>query len=310
MLTLSLHQLRILVMVAEAGSVSRAAERLHLTQPTLSIQLRQLQEATGEQLLELEGRRLVLTDAGHEVLSTARAVQAEFEHLRERLAARRGIQQGTLNLAVVSTAEYFLPRVLGEFQQAHPGIDVSLKVLNRAEVVARAAAHLDDAYLMTRPPEDAAYRAEAVGSNPLVVIAAPDHPWRRRRRIPIRELVSSPFVAREVGSGTRLWADDWLRTRGVAVRTRLELGSNEAVKQAVRGGFGLAILSAHAVGLELEHQLLVLLSVSGFPLPSKWHFVSRAGRPLSPVAEAFRRFLKREAMPALTRGLPARRAGH
>ena len=309
MYRLSLHQLRILATVAETGGVTRAAERLHLTQPTLSIQLRQLSEAVGETLLEPAGRRLVLTDAGQEVVVTARAIDAELAHLRERLAARRGVQEGHLNLAVVSTAEYFMPRLVGQFQRAHPAIDVSLLVLNRAEVVRRAREHLDDAYLMTRPPEDRGFRVEAVGDNPLLVIAPPDHPWVGRRRIPVGDLASQPFVVRERGSGTRLWTDDWLRTRGVTIRARLELGSNEAVKQAVRGGFGLAILSAHALLLEFEHRLLVPLAVGGFPLPSRWHFVTRSGRPSSPVAEAFRAFLTREAMPEVARAIRTHRPG-
>ena len=301
----TLHQLRILAAVADSGGVTRAAERLHLTQPAISIQLRQLADTIGAALFETQGRRLVLTDAGHDVLQTAHGIDAELEHLRSRLAARRGAHEGRLNLAVVSTAEYFMPRVLGEFQRQHPAVEIALQVLNRAEVLKRVEANTDDAYLMTRPPERRDIRAEAVGKNPLVVIAAPGHPWRGRRSIPLRELVGEPFVAREVGSGTRLWTDEWLRSRGLAVTARLELGSNEAVKQAVRGGFGVAVLSVHAVLMEWEHRLLVSLPVAGFPLPSKWHLVSRAGKAASPVAEAFRAYLKRSAMPAVIRGVDA-----
>ncbi|MBY0497239.1 MAG: LysR family transcriptional regulator [Cyanobacteria bacterium] len=300
---MTLHQLRILAAVAEYGGVTRAAERLHLTQPTLSIQLRQLAESVGEDVVETVGRRLLLTDVGHEVLLAARGIDAELTNLKSRLAARRGVIEGRLHVTVVSTAEYFMPRLVGRFQQAHPAVAVTLQVLNRADVLRRVSEHMDDAYLMTRPPEDTAFRAEAVGKNPLIVIAAPEHPWARRRRIPSRELATQPFVVREVGSGTRLWTDDWFRSRGLAVHARLELGSNEAVKQAVRGGFGIAVLSAHTILLEHEHRLIVPLHVSGFPLPSKWHLVTRAGRSLSPVAQAFRRFLIREAMPEATRAV-------
>lgn len=309
-MTPTLHQLRILATVASAGGITRAAETLNLTQPSVSIQLRQLADTVGEPLLEIQGRRAVLTDAGHEAVLTARRVETELSELRSRLAARRGIEEGRLNVAVVSTAEYFMPRVLGEFQRAHPGVDISLQVLNRADVIRRAAEQLDDAYLMTRPPDDESLRAEPVGRNPLVVIAAANHPWAERKRIANKELVRQPFVVREVGSGTRLWTDDWFRARGIVTRARLELGSNEAVKQAVRGGFGLAVLSAHAVLLEWEQGLLTPLRVDGFPLPSRWHLVTRVGRALSPAAEAFRRYLKREAMPEVVSHVDAIVAGH
>jgi len=298
---ISLHQLRILDVVAEEGGITRAAARLHLTQPTLSIQLKQLSEAVGEPLFEQAGRRLYLSEVGHQVRATARAIAHELEALEARLAARRGIEQGRLRMAVVTTAEYFVPRQLGEFQRAHPGIEVSLQVLNRADVIRRLEASADDLYLMTRPPDDRLIRAELVGRNPLLLAAAPDHPWATRRRIPVKALRGEALVMREAGSGTRLTTEEWLRTRGVGLRTRLELGSNEAVKQAVRGGFGLAVLSAHALLQEMQHGLIMPLDVAGFPIPSRWHLVSRVGRPLSPVAEVFRGYLKRDAMPALAR---------
>jgi DNA-binding transcriptional LysR family regulator len=305
-MSISIHQLRILDVVAEEGSVTRAAARLHVTQPTLSIQLRQLAEAVGEPLFEPVGRRLFLTEAGHHVRAAARAIAHELDALQARLSARRGIEQGRLRMTAVSTAEYFLPRLLGEFQRAHPGIDVSLQVLNRADVVRRLEENADDLYLMTRPPDDPGIRAEPMGRNPLVLVAAPGHPWAGRRRIPVRALAGEPLVVREPGSGTRWSTEEWLRSRGVTPRARLELGSNEAVKQAVRGGFGLAVLSAHALLLEMEHGLIVPLDVAGFPIPSRWHLVSRMARPLSPVAEVFRAYLKRQAMPALARTIDAR----
>ncbi|MDH4064658.1 MAG: LysR family transcriptional regulator [Acidobacteriota bacterium] len=301
----TLHQLHILDVVAEEGGVTRAAARLHLTQPTLSIQLKQLADDLGEPLFEQVGRRLYLTDAGHHVRAAARSIAHEIAALEARLSARRGIEQGRLRMTVVSTAEYFMPRLLGEFQRAHPGIDVSLQVLNRAEVIKRLEESADDLYLMTRPPEGSGIRAEPMARNPLIVAAAPTHPWCGRRRIPVKALAGESFVVREPGSGTRLSTEEWLRTRGVTVSARLELGSNEAVKQAVRGGFGLAVLSAYALLLEAEHGLIVPLDVAGFPIPSRWHLVTRAARPLSPVAEVFRAHLKTQAMPELARAVQA-----
>ncbi|MGE3189454.1 MAG: LysR family transcriptional regulator, partial [Vicinamibacterales bacterium] len=268
-MTPSLHQLRILDAVAEEGGVTRAAERLHLTQPTLSIQLRQLSDLVGEPLFEQVGRRMFLTEAGHEVRRAARQIEDAITSLGARLAARRGLEQGRLRMSVVSTAEYFMPRLLGDFQHAHPGIEVALHVLNRAAVIGRMEENDDDLYLMTRPPHDRGIRAEPMGANPLVVVAPPGHAWKGRRRIPVKALAEEAFVVREAGSGTRQTTEEWFRSRGVRLATRLELGSNEAVKQAVRGGFGLAVLSAHAVLLEVEHGLMTVLDVAGFPLPSR-----------------------------------------
>ncbi|MGE3275920.1 MAG: LysR family transcriptional regulator [Vicinamibacterales bacterium] len=301
----TLHQLHILDVVAEEGGVTRAAARLHLTQPTLSIQLRQLADIIGEPLIEQVGRRVFLTEAGHEVRQAARQIDDELSALRARLAARRGLEQGRLRMSVVSTAEYFMPRLLGDFQHAHPGIEVALHVLNRSEVVRRMEENADDVYLMTRPPDDRGLRAEPMGGNPLVLVSAPDHPWASRRRIPARAFADVAFVVREQGSGTRQTSEEWFRTRGVRLRARLELGSNEAVKQAVRGGFGVAVLSAHAVLLEVESGLMARLDVAGLPIPSRWHLVTRSGRALPPVVEVFRAYLKKQAMPEMLRAIDA-----
>ena len=301
---LSLHHLRILAAVAEEGSVSRAAGKLHLTQPTLSIQLKQLAAAVGHPLFEFTGRRLHLTDAGFEVLSAARAIDDQLVALRGRLAAQRGLQQGRLRVAAVSTAEYFLPRVLGEFHQRYPRIEIALSVLNRASVIERFTGNADDLYVMTRPPDERAIRAEPLGRNPLVFVASPSHPWASRRRIRPRELSTQPFVVRELGSGTRLWGDEWMAARGVRPQTQLELGSNEAIKQAVRGGFGLALLSAHTLLLEIERSLVCVLDVVGSPVRSGWSLVSRSGKPLSPAADGFRRYA-RNAMPSVERSIDA-----
>jgi DNA-binding transcriptional LysR family regulator len=272
---------------------------LHLTQPTLSVQLKQLARAVGQPLFELEGRHLHITDVGHEVLATARAIDDSLEALRERLAARQGLQEGRLRVAAVSTAEYFLPRLVGEFHRQYPGIEVALLVENRDAIVQRFSQNSDDLYVMTRPPEERSVRSESLVRNPLVVVASPDHPWVGRRRIKAAELSAQTFVVRERGSGTRAWADAWLTARGVRLRASLELGSNEAVKQAVRGGFGIAVLL-----LERAQGVIAILDVAGTPIRSSWHLVSQAGKQLGPVADAFRRHARRAA-PELARAIDA-----
>ena len=305
----TLHQLRIFQIVVEQGSIARAAEALHLTPPTISIQLRQLSETAEATLYEIAGRKLKLTGAGEDVLEASRNVGDELRRLEQRLAARGGVERGRLSVAAVSTAEYLMPRLLGRFRDEHPGIETSLRILPRDDLIRRMDQGLDDWYLMTRPPTGRELQQERVGINPLVMIAAPDHPWTRRYRIDFRSVARARFVVREQGSGTRLWTAEWLQRFGAELRPELELGSNEAIKQAVRGGHGLAVISLHAVSLELAAGVLALPRVPHFPAPVHWHLVQRSGARISPAAEAFRAHLARE-MPVIDADLIGRLEEH
>jgi len=198
-----------------------------------------------------------------------------------------------------------MPRVLGEFRRQHPGIEASLRILPRSALVERLNEGLDDWYLMTRPPSDPSLHCEQVGINPLVMIAAPDHPWTRSPAISVDLIANTGFVVREQGSGTRLWTEEWLKRFGAELRPELQLGSNEAIKQAVRGGHGLAVISLHAVQLELEAGELVMLDVPHFPAPVYWHLVQKGEHMLTPAADAFRAHLKAE-MPRLDEQLRQR----
>lgn len=288
------HQLRLLLAVSRLGSVTRAAQRLHLTQPTLSAQLRQLAEQVGLPLFERVGRKLHLTAAGHAVLDTAQRVEQELESLDETLAELRGDVVGRLQLAVVSTAETFIPRLLGDFRRERPAVEVSLVVLNRDAVIRRLADNRDDLYIMSRPPQAPPVVATPFLSNPLVVVAAADHPLAGHESLPIEALADEEFVLREPGSGTRQAAEQFFAAHGLALRPRLELGSNEAVKQAVAGGLGLSLLSAHALAHAVDEGIAVL-RVEGTPLPTQWQVVYPAGKRLSPLAGAFLAFLRERA---------------
>lgn len=291
---LTFHQLRLLLAVSREGSVSRAAQRLHLTQPTLSAQLRQLAEQVGLPLFERVGRKLHLTAAGHAVLDTAQRVEQELESLDETLAELRGDVVGRLQLAVVSTAETFIPRLLGDFCRERPAVEVSLVVLNRDAVIRRLADNRDDLYIMSRPPQAPPVVATPFLSNPLVVVAAADHPLAGHVSLPIEALADEEFVLREPGSGTRQAAEQFFAAHGLTLRPRLELGSNEAVKQAVAGGLGLSLLSAHALAHAADEGIAVL-RVEGTPLPTQWQVVYPAGKRLSPLAGAFLAFLRERA---------------
>ena len=225
---------------------------------------------------------------------TAARVEQELENLDETLAELRGDVVGRLRLAVVSTAETFIPRLLGDFRRERPAVEVSLVVLNRDAVIRRLADNLDDLYIMSRPPQAPPVVATPFLSNPLVVVAAADHPLAGREALQIEALATEEFVLREPGSGTRQAAEHFFAAHGLALRPRLELGSNEAVKQAVAGGLGLSLLSAHALAHAVDEGIAVL-RVEGTPLPTQWQVVYPAGKRLSPLASAFLAFLRERA---------------
>lgn len=298
----SFRQLQIFAAVARGLSYTRAAEELHLTQPAVFTQVRQLQDQLGAVLIERLGKRLYLTHAGETVLATAREVLGEMERLEMRLAELRGMAQGRLRVAVVSTAKYDIPRRLGEFSRRHPGITVTLTVGNREELLARLAANEDDLYVLGTPPQEADAEHHAYADNPLVVIAPPGHVLAGQAlagqalagqalggggSVPPAALAAGPFLMRERGSGTRIAAERYFAGRGLVPVVRMELGANEAIKQAVMAGLGLSVISRGSARLELESGHLTELPVEGFPLMRQWHVAWPRGKRLSVAARAF-----------------------
>lgn len=287
----SLHQLRVFAAVARHLSYTRAAEELHLTQPAVFTQVKQLEESLGQPLLERLGKQLFLTDAGRETQLTARETLHALERLEMRLADLQGLKRGRLRLAIVTTAESLIPRLLGAFCQQYPGIDATLTVANRETLLARLADNIDDLVVLGAPPEHIDVVATAFADNPLVVVARHDHPLANSRAIALTRIAEESLILREAGSGTRLAAERLFAEHGLQPRVRLELGSNEAVKQAVAGGLGLTLLSAHTLALEGESGLLRVLDVEGLPLLRQWYVAYQRGKHLSVVAEAFLEFL-------------------
>lgn len=297
-LHVTLRQLRLFLALADSGSVSGAARSQHVTQPTVSMQLRQLADSIGLPLYEVTGRRLQLTEAGERLADTCRDLFERWDAFQMEISEMKGMTRGRLRVAVVSTAKYFIPRMLGPFAQRYPQIDVALEVANRDAIVRRLEDNLDDLVIMTTPPEHLDLDAEPLLPNPLVLVAPLDHALAGRRAIPRAALLNERFILREAGSGTRISCERWFKRWRFAPPVRMELGSNEAIKQAVAGGYGLAVLSRHALDRDPQHDGLALLDVEGFPIPSRWYLVTRRDKRLSPVAQAFLNFL-REAVAAL-----------
>lgn len=289
------RQLQLFLAVAEHGGVSAAARACHVTQPTVSMQLRELADAVGLPLYEQIGRQLHLTPAGEALVATARAMNDEWSAFEQRIAALKGLTEGRLRVAVVSTAKYFIPRMLGQFCKQHPGIDVALAVENRDGVVARLRGNADDLYIMSQPPADIEVERHTFLPNPLVVIAPRTHPLASRKRIALERLAGEPFVMREPGSGTRLACEAHFAAAGFAPRVRLELGSNEAIRQAVEGELGLGIVSMHALAGVAPGERPAVLPVSGFPIRSSWSILYPRGKRLSPIASVFLDYLKATA---------------
>lgn len=295
MIHATLHQLKVFEATARHGSFTRAAEELFLTQPTVSMQVKQLTKAIGLPLFEQVGKRLYLTDAGRELFSTCKDIFDKLEQLEMTVANLKGMKQGHLRLAVITTAKYFMPRLLGPFCQMYPGIDASLIVTNHERVIDRLANNQDDLYVMSQLPEHLDIDAHPFLDNPLVVLAPRTHPLAKEKNISLKRLAEETFIMREPGSGTRRAVQKLLDEHGISVKVRLELGSNEAIKQAIAGGLGLSVLSRHTIAMDSAAGELTVLDVEGFPIQRYWYVVRLAGKQPSVVTTTFLDYLHEAA---------------
>ena len=291
----TLRQLKVFESVARHLSFTRAAEELHLTQPAVSVQVKELEGHVGLPLFEQLGRKIYLTQAGAEMLHHSRAIIQRFREVEEALQQLKGIAGGKLNVAVISTADYFFPRLLAQFARRHPGITLDLGVHNRAELLHRLADNLTDLAIMVRPPDDVDTVNERFAPHPYVIVAAPGHPLAGKTNISRAMLAREPFLVREKGSDTRASMARAFAGSLEKLNVAMELTSTETIKQAVIAGMGVAFLSAHTVTLERQVGSLVILDVQGFPLILDWYVVHLKNKRLPPVASAFKSFLVEEA---------------
>jgi len=290
----TLHQLRIFTVLARHLNMTRAARELHQTPAALSIQIKQLAEHAGAPLYEQIGKRLFLTASGEAVERAGRDILRRLESLAQELDAHRNVERGLLRLAIITTAEYFAPRLVGAFCQEYPGIEVRLEIVNRDSILERLKQNLDDLYIMGQVPEGFQGTAHPFLDNPIVLIAPADHPLTQARGIAPERLAEESFILREEGSGTRMTAENFFRERGIQLRVRMTMSSNEAVKQLVAGGLGLSVLSRNTVAAEVAAGDVAILDVAGFPIRRHWHVVHRRNKRLPAVAERFLSFLLRD----------------
>ena len=267
-MNVTFRQLKLFLSVVDTGSVSAAAKAMHVTQPTASMQLKEISQAVGLPLYEVISKKIYLTDAGKELAHTARLMLETWESFEQQVNAAKGLVRGKLKVSVVSTAKYFMPKLIGQFCKKHPGIDVALQILNRDGVVQRMRDNLDDLYIMSQPPSDIPLEDQVFLENPLVMIAPQGHPLSKKRTVNLSKLDQERFIMREK-----------------------ELGSNEAIKEAVAAGLGLGVISIHALHGKQKASGVALLEVSGFPIVSQWHLVHSAKKQLSPIALGFKTHL-------------------
>ena len=292
MKSVTLRQLRVFACVAKHTSFARAAEELHLTPPAVSMQIKELEQSCELPLFERAGRSVRLTMPGEYLLVYARRVLATLKEADAVMAGLRGVEGGRMTIGMVSTAEYFVPRLLARFRAEHPAVEIRLSIGNNREQLVRELRDNEvDLAVMGRPPRELDARAEPFAANPLSIIAAPEHPLAHRRRTAPKALEAEPFIVREPGSGTRAAMEQFFRDQRIAPPLAMEMSSNETIKQAVIANMGLAFVSLHTVALELSVGQLVALKVTGLPLMRRWHIVNIQAKPLSPAAESFRYFV-------------------
>jgi DNA-binding transcriptional LysR family regulator len=284
-------QIQTFMEVARQGSVSKAAERLFVTQPAVSMQLRQLEDVFGLALVEPLGRNIQLTAAGHTLLEYATRAMGQFKDMEAQIADFVGLKQGRIDLAVVTTAKYFMPMLLVHFGKLHPGIEVQLKIDNRENILGLLERFETDLVVMGRAPSHLDGVATPFASNPLAIVASPQHPLSRRKGLRLQDLSDQGFVVREEGSGTRAAMQRLFESQQASFQVAMEMPSNESIKQAVMAGMGLSFLSTRTVRHELAGGHMVLLDVEGLPQINQWFVTHLRSKKLSPAARAFKGFL-------------------
>jgi DNA-binding transcriptional LysR family regulator len=291
MKNLSLRQLQVFDAVAAALSYSAAADALGITQPAVSMLMRQLEADAGVPLTVRQGRRLDLTAAGTMLLQHTRAILEQLRSAEESLSSLKSGKAGHLHLGVVSTANYFAPGLLMEFQRQVPGVSFKLSVARRDEILAMLKDHRIDVAIAGHPPGEADVEAETFARHPHCIVAAPDHRMVGRRRIPWRDLRDEPFIFRETGSATRQFLEHLLQSQALKVNVTIELSGNETVKQAVMAGMGISFMSAHAVQVELAAGRMTVLDVVDMPKWLDWCLLHRRDSQLGGLSATFREFV-------------------
>ena len=304
MQNLTIRQFKVFDAVARHLNYSRAAESLFLSQPAVSMQMKQLEISIGLPLLEQVNKRLRLTDAGNELLKYTRNILQQLQDMDAAFGEMKGLERGQLSIAVVSTANYFMPQLLAKFIRLHPKINLTLSVANRDSVIKQLDDNVADLAILGLPPKGTDMVSRVFMPNPIVVIAAPEHPFTKLKHIQPSQLTEETFLLREIGSGTRDVVERFFSSHQMQLPAHMEMDTNEAIKQSVSANIGIGIISRQSIEMELETKRLCILDVVGFPIVRNWNIVQRKNKRLSTAANAFQSFLLEEA-PLLSQTIKA-----
>jgi DNA-binding transcriptional LysR family regulator len=294
-MNITFKQLRLFLALEQTESVTKASRMMHISQPTASMQLKEMTEKIGSPLFEVISKKIHLTALGREFAKTAREMTVRWEAFEQYATQMQGLTKGRLRVAVVSTAKYFIPKLLGSFCSKYPEVDISLEILNRDGVIKRVENNSDDLYVMSRPPVHIDLEDQILMPNPLCMIAYKNHPLASKKKLRLQDLKHERFILRELGSGTRMSADIHFKQKKFTPSLLLELGNNEAIKKAVASHLGVAVISIHALDQFDYDKEISVLKLQDFPINSQWHLVYLRGKQLSPIAKAFYEHLLSES---------------
>jgi DNA-binding transcriptional LysR family regulator len=296
---LTIHQMRLFHSLANHLSFTAVANELHLSQSGVSIQIKRLSESVGIPLIEKIGKKIYLTDAGRELFAATDDVLNRLELLSEDIQDMEQNIKGPLRISGISTSKYFMPHLLGRFLKTYPDVEPTLTITNQTKITQRVAENLDDIFIMGTCPSNIELEAHYFLDNPLVVVAPVNHPLTKEKNIPLSTIANERFISREEGSGTRAFRTRLLEESGLKSNIYMELGSAEAIKQAVMAGLGISVLSLHSLQLELKAGLLTVLDAHDFPIQKKWNAVHLKDKRLSRTAQKFLDFLLDEGTKTL-----------
>ena len=288
---ITLRQIQIFETVARYESHTKAAAIIHMTQPAVSMQMKQLEESMGIKLIERHGKSITLTREGQALRKYTSNIMQSYRALESYVDKLKGCERGNLSISATTTANHFTSRILSEFSRLHSNVNLTLDVTNRITILKQLEYNEPDLVIMGEPPEGLNLESEIFMNNPLVIIAPANHPLKKQKNIPLEQVLKEKFVSREAGSGTRKAIKKHMKKHQVKCESGLEMSSNEAIKHAVAAGFGLGIVSLHTIELELKSNYLCTLDVETFPILRHWHLVTRKGKHVSHIASAFRQFL-------------------
>lgn len=282
----TIRQLEILLSVYKQGSITAAAKVLHLSQPTLSMQLNKLSDSVGAPLYSTIGKRIVFTEAGHETVKAAREIIDSIERLDMRISNLHDMKAGTLRLAAVTTAKYLAPHLIGDFVKEYPGVSVDFDIGNRGQMIHKLSEGESDFFIFSHQPDDPELVLHRFAPNHLVPVVDQHHPFPSHKTMTIEEFANEPFIAREQGSGTQLAIDDHFKQLGIPLNVRMTVASNEAIKHFIMSGLGVSILPRHSLILGGAEGLREI-QVEHLPIEAEWYLGYFKGRELSVVAQTF-----------------------